>query len=57
MKKLQIHINSSRNPEKRMEKIQVQFMKHVYVNEILQWAVVQYNACSACIKMTRGKEV
>lgn len=35
MKKLQLHISSSRNPEKRMEKIQAQFMRHIYVNGVL----------------------
>lgn len=44
-KKLQFHINSSRNPEKIMEKIQVQFMKHIYINVVLPWLVVQHNIC------------
>lgn len=57
MKNFQIHINNSRKPEKRMGKMQVQFIKHVYVNEILLWAMVWYNASTVCIEMTRGKEV
>lgn len=57
IKNLQIHIKNSRKPEKRMGKIQVQFIKHIYVNEILLWAVVWYNACTVCIEMERDKEV
>lgn len=45
------------NQKNRMRKIQVQFTKHIYVNEIFPRAVVWYNAYSVCIKMTRGKEV
>lgn len=57
MKKLQLHISSSRNPEKRMGKKKVWFMKHIYVNGVLLWLRVWYKVCAVCIKVTRRKEV